>query len=526
MNKIYSVNKEIKPNLSVDEIKSNLIVDEIKPNLTVDKLKSTIIAHVANKEVKAIPIDDELLRESDIFSKIIIEQSLIRNEVDTSDNFGIWEKLPTELYIIGDVHGDYYAFEQCLKLTNCFNIKDNNNLIKWSDKKLILKEGCKKIDITWSGKKDVIIVFAGDVIDRCRNINSVTGCIKTIADEDCDYELLNLILTLDDQAKQYNSRVLLVLGNHEIMNLKNDFNYVSKKGKISRDKVKDIILKSVDNLFGIVRINKYVIVHGGINPLFFTELNEKLKPIEGLTPLKLYGQGESNSFLDPPELIYVFNKKLREDLKNSIYDLANSDITPFWDRNLGKETVNDDYCETIFKDNILKIKNQDIVNNLQIIVAHCPQINKIIDYKINSIKCSGHTIWRIDIAMSRAFDSYKNYELLDIDLKKEFNVNDYYTDGDRKVSILKMFNNSEKIITGVSSIQYFYDTVFKLNCLKYYFLLQDIEEYYEIDNVDLYDIKSSIPLQKIEKLHSLKKSLFEEINLFKLLLCNNNNQLI
>jgi hypothetical protein len=491
MSNIYSVNKEIKLTPNIEEIKPTLI--------TMKKINLPLI-------------DNELLKESDIFSKIIVEQTrsnpLTQINKDV-DNFGVFEKLPTELYIIGDVHGDYYALEQCLKLTNCFNIKNNNNLIKWSDKKLILKEGCKKIDITWSGKKDVIIVFAGDVIDRCRNINSVTGCIKTIADEDCDYELLNLILTLDDQAKKYNSRVLLVLGNHEIMNLKNDFNYVSKKGKTSRDKVKDIILKSVDNLFGIVRINKYIIVHGGINPLFFTELNEKLKPTE--------------------ELIYVFNKELRDNLKKSIYNLADSDITPFWDRNLGKETVNDDYCKTIFEDNILKIKDKNIVNNLQIIVAHCPQINNIIDYKINSIKCSGHTIWRIDIAMSRAFDSYKKYELLDVDIKKEFDVNDYYNDGDRKVSILKIqgvsgTQNIENIITGISSIQYFYDNVFKLKCLKYYFLLQDIEEYYGIDKVDLYGFEESTipPLQKIkiEKLHSLKTSLFEEINLLKLLLCN------
>lgn len=410
----------------------------------------------------------------------------------TNNNNGIWNELPKELYVIGDIHGDFYAFQQVLELTKCFDIKNNKELITMNNDKMILKDGCKDYNITWNkNKKNCMIILAGDAIDRCRNINNLSNCINTVADEDCDYEILKLIFDLDIEAKKYNSRIILVLGNHEIMNLKKNFTYVSKKGKLNNDRVKNIqkiIKKNIDNVFGIIRINKYVIVHGGINPLFFTKKNKDWNNINI----------ESIEHFNNEIKAQIMNdfKNDDDELKNNSFDM-NVYINPFWDRSLGLEKINDD-CKKIYMDNILQIKDLTILNDLQIIIAHCPQkiiSNNIEEYKINHINCFEHKIWRIDVSMSRGFDSYDESKIFNIDITKKFDFNDFYNVKKRKnISILKISNvnniivkliqlfynkiiGNENIISGISTLEYFYDNVFTNDYQRYYYLLQDIEEH-------------------------------------------------
>ncbi len=474
-----------------------------------------------------IKSDKYFKKNSNIFSNIMYNISKLfkpnqliytKQIIDLNDNYGVWDNIPNELYIIGDIHGDFFALKQALELTGCINFNDSNNLdmIKWDDTKLILEDGCKYFynKFKWNeNKQNCMIVFSGDLIDRCRNVN-ISGCINTINDEDCDFLILKFLFELDLKARINNNRIVVILGNHEIMNLKNYTNYISKKGIQNTNRlenIKQLIINNINNIYGLIRINKYIIVHGGINYLYFKNKNKEWE--KELNDSKL-------------ESVIMFNKILRSNILNNNIIVANGDDNPFWDRTLGQGD-----CSYISDDNILKIPDTTILDNLEIIVAHCPQfINN--QNNINYINCSNKKIWRIDVGMSRSFDTY-NFDNLYYNLEKlNQNINnldnidplDFYYNIKtqyRKVSILKIHDNNnekplnkkplnekplnEKPLIGKLSLEYFFNNVFQNNKhLLFYYLLQDIEIY--LEDMNIYDDN------KITLINNIKKNLFSFIN--------------
>ena len=380
------------------------------------------------------------------------------------NNYGVWEEFPNELYVIGDIHGDFFALKQSLELTNCVIFDEYNDKFKLNEKYqyYYLDDGCEYYSITknnvyWnSNKKNCFIVFSGDLIDRCRpnNINNIE-CINTVSDENCDYLLLKLLYELDNQAKNYNSRVLVILGNHEIMNIQYNFKYVSIKGRNDKNRIENInnyLKNNFFNVYGIIRINKYIIVHGGINDNFFKDFN-KIDNDNNLESIELFNN-ELRKFILTGNSTFLNDNNLEE--------------SPFWDRTLGGfDYLNTNQCNEIFNKNLLNIKNFDnMKNEIKIIVAHCPQFN--VNKMINLVNCQEYEnkIWRIDVGMSRGFDLYdmnkiknilnKNYkEILNINYK-EFFIIDSQTKN-RKVSTLKLTQTNEEIINGTTTIDYFYD---------------------------------------------------------------------
>ena len=426
----------------------------------------------------------------------------------TNTNTGIWNKMPSELFIIGDIHGDFFALKQALIKTGCVKFSEiiTNNIVHQYGDGIILDDGCDYYndnEIKWNEeKKDCVIVFAGDLIDRCRNnINNL--CSLVVHDEDCDYKILKLLLNLNNQAMKHNSRLVIVLGNHEIMNLQGKLQYVSRKAMDNENRLSsiyDLIKMNSNNLFGIVRIGNYVICHGGINPQFIEE---------------------NKSYFDNREFIEQYNSYVRKFLLNhdSIRNiLLNNEIThkkslfhskikrlnnliahkksPFWDRTNGLNNLalNEIECDKIFgKKNILNIKNNEY---LKLVVAHCPQIINTPNMGINVANCDtyGNKIWRVDVSMSRAFDSYVSEEMMnyllselkqniifnikfDINFILQFNVQKNPITN--SVQLLYINNNSEKILMGEPSLKYFYNDVFKNNILLMsLYMLQDIESNY------------------------------------------------
>ena len=390
--------------------------------------------------------------------------------IHESNNIGVWNDLPKELFVIGDIHGDYFALKHALELTKCVKFNKNNNMYSWIDEKLNVTDGCKNIyNIEWNPeKKNCFIVFSGDLVDRCRT--SSEYCINVVQDEDCDYEILNLLLELDKKAMEYNSRVIIVLGNHELMNLSNKLSYISIKARENKNRlenIKKLIVDNKDRLYGIIRINKYIIVHGGLNKDYFI----------GKYPNK-----------NNEEIISLFNKEVRENILN----WNGNDDDPFWDRTLGLLNKGElKKCPEIFNDNILRVPN-DIVNDLQIIVAHCPQI--VNPSGINSSSCikesmDKHKIWKIDIGMSKAFDKYDmdkltyNLNILKNSLTRQTNLpnpSSFFENSNqeyRKISILKIYDGEFVISDNLTSLQYYFKTVFDSNYyLYYYYLLQDLEK--------------------------------------------------
>ena len=429
------------------------------------------------------------------------------NNIKLEDtDLGVWNEQPKELYVIGDLHGDFFVMKQALELSGCVEFEETI-LENFMDENLNLKDGCniysanefdfnKKKFIKWNSKKEnCFIVLAGDIIDRCRNVHinklKKTECHNVVIDENCDYLMLKLIFDLDNQAQKFNSRIILILGNHEIMNIQDITAYVSIKGNKDENRlnnIKTLLRENINRIYGIIRINSYVIAHGGVNADFFIEFNKK-------------NINDFIKFNDNIEKILQYNILLRKYIKNlyenidknKTEDIENNFISnsksPFWDRTNGFKMKPLD-CNVIFNDNILKIPEK-ILDKLKIIVAHCPQT----DLNINLIPCYRNgdkkNIWRIDIAMSKAWNEYNLKYIKEIinDDFKNINLMNLYKNIINKnemnqVKILKIKDNKEDIILSKeNTINYFYDTIFKNNKLKkYYFIFSDIEKY--MNNMD------------------------------------------
>jgi hypothetical protein len=446
-------------------------------------------------------------------NEVVFDSNLKPEIIENKKKSGVFSELPNELFVIGDIHGDFFTLKQSLELTDCIKFDEYNETIEYNetDKLYEIKDGCEyysveKNNVRWNrNKENSYIVFAGDIIDRCRPSRLNHDCINTVADENCDYKIFKLLLDLDKEARNYNSRIIIVLGNHELLNLNKDVKYVSNKGKKDNSRLNNIdilINENIQNIFGIVRINRYVIVHGGINDIFFDKVNslfeEKLKN-------------------DNIETIEVYNNYLRrfitDKVSNIELDVVLQDISPFWDRTLGGiDSLNKDQCTKIFLKNILNIRPYNPEEkHLKIIVAHCPQFVGV--KNINLVDCQGfkNRIFRIDVGMSRAFDSYKLNEelntLLDsINIENILSTNyksfyNYNTEEykNRVVSILKINMTSEITINGILSIDYFYKTTFKNNKDLLLYLLSDLKKIL-ISNTKTITIYSIDTLFKVNKL--------------------------
>ena len=90
---------------------------------------------------------------------------------------------------VGDIHGDYDAFVSLLQRAKLVN----NN-------------------IHWIGGKSILIQ-TGDFLDRGLDARRV----------------LDLFMRLEKEAKKKRGRVLILLGNHEVMNMMGDLRYVNRK---------------------------------------------------------------------------------------------------------------------------------------------------------------------------------------------------------------------------------------------------------------------------------------------------------
>jgi len=94
---------------------------------------------------------------------------------------------------VGDIHGDYRKLIKVLRTAKLVNHKNN-----------------------WIAK-DTALIQTGDLLDRGSD---------TIL-------IFDLMIKLKDQAKKFNSIVYMLLGNHEIMNLQEDFRYVTRSDVMS-----------------------------------------------------------------------------------------------------------------------------------------------------------------------------------------------------------------------------------------------------------------------------------------------------
>jgi hypothetical protein len=266
-----------------------------------------------------------------------------------------------KLYAIGDIHGDFKAFVLVLKKAGLI---DNN--------------------YHWIGG-DAHVVQVGDILDR--KIRDTE-----YSDEDSEFKLISLILTLQLESYVQGGGFHPIIGNHELMNILGIFDYVSPMGLKhfkNSDPAKNITERR--NYFKVggdfckymacgwnpvVKIGDYMFCHGGINMNIANKYS--IEDINYVMRDTLYGNTKhlntkyfNELFLDPNSILW-----------NRTYSV---DLYP------NKQHYENEILKKILK----KYKSKYLV------LGHTPQNNGI------NVRFNGK-VFCVDTGMSEAFGKKKN----------------------------------------------------------------------------------------------------------------------
>jgi hypothetical protein len=264
----------------------------------------------------------------------------------------------------GDIHGDFNLLISLLNLNKLIN--NNYN---------------------WIGKK-TFLVQVGDLFDR-------GGRSEMYKDENSEFKIINFLIKLKSEAFASGGNVILLLGNHELMNFQGIFNYVSNMGFNNFNSIKDrkqylkpgnkFCLKIANNFKCIVKIGNIVFVHAGINYNISKKYN--INYINSLMYSYLLGN------------INISKSKQFKELF-----IHNSSI--LWFRGWGNSSINSEKL-------LLTLDN---LNAKYLVIGHTPQ--ESISFRCNK------KLWRIDTGMSYAFGKRDNIQSLSIiNNGKQFLIN-------------------------------------------------------------------------------------------------------
>lgn len=261
-----------------------------------------------------------------------------------ADKSGIF-KTVRRIIAIGDLHGDYQATLNSLQLAKVIKL----NGTRW----------------TWCGGKTHVIQV-GDQIDRkCRE--DVKG-----GDEDSEIKIMKLLDYLDGQAIRDGGRILSLVGNHELLSCRGQFQYVSPKGLAhfgGEEKRHEAFRPGgemakymAEHRYAVVKIGAFMFVHAGITPKIadkytIPQINQKCRD---------YLAGK-----------LAWNSELNE--------LFESNDGILWTRHLGGPRPN---CEKL--DHVLNKWNARAM-----VIGHTPQEDGI-------TSACDHKIWRVDVGLSAA----------------------------------------------------------------------------------------------------------------------------
>lgn len=210
-------------------------------------------------------------------------------------------QMPEKLIAISDIEGRYQEFKQFL-IAN--KVMDKN--YKWT-----------------FGKGHLVTV--GDFFDRGLLVN----------------QTLWLIYSLEEQAEKAGGKVHFILGNHDLMNMKNDFRYTRKKylenAKLMGVEYYDLYKPNTElgrwlatkNI--LEKIGDYIFIHAGISKEV-SDLNLGVEGINKFARNFYFDNVEDRAGVDP--------------LRSVVYMRGKS---PTWYRGYGKETIDKNEFATIAK---------------------------------------------------------------------------------------------------------------------------------------------------------------------------------
>ena len=307
---------------------------------------------------------------------------------------------------IGDIHGDLDLAINLLivaKVILEIPSKEKHSV------KLIYKNEKKKY-FKWIAEK-TIVIQVGDQIDRCRPFNA--GCQdknETYLDEASDIKILIFYYKLHLLALKQGCALYSLLGNHEILNVIGNLDYVSYLGlmEFNKKKEKDIFKKR-KNIFKIdskkkfyknnnlatflactrqsaIIVGDYLFVHAGIIDKLIKRFNKSEDNRLNLTLI--------NNIIKKWLLNDLSDLKDQENINKLLLD---KELSPFWPRFFGNLEPNLTADNKLCIDNINPILNYFEIKG--IVVGHTPQLN------ININSTCNNTLWRVDVASSLAFNN-------------------------------------------------------------------------------------------------------------------------
>ena len=354
------------------------------------------------------------------------------------------------IYIIGDIHGDYQCLVHCLvDLCGVVDIKSIEHDNKFNEPRREILE--------WKDKSDAIVVFCGDLIHRKRFQDTV------LDDEHSDIYIIKTLFRLKIAAKRNLGDIIIISGNHEIMNIiePSESMYTSSKNINSNCKYfsrSSFINNYISNTYAWIKINDILIAHGGL-------CSDYLKFLDNENEIN------KNIMIGGDDIIQFINNKYRSFFTNYSKEKFKTDNigyklfiefdfknkhkhNVFWCREWGYSGIN---CEN-FNEIIAKVGCN------RMIIAHCPQflsndtpkmINfECIDTNENTNTIEKFKIARIDLGMSRSFEYNKHDKFI------EYLSYNYH----RKMSILKLGWDSQ-----INNYYFNYDCVIteKISCIQY-----------------------------------------------------------
>ncbi len=269
---------------------------------------------------------------------------LLLSMVAFSSDQCIWQGVGRTV-AVGDVHGDYDQFVS-----------------------ILLEAGLIDSDLNWVGGK-THLVQTGDVLDRGPDSRAV----------------MDLIMSLEEQAPLHGGYVHFLLGNHEIMLMKTDLRYVHPGEILSHGGLKEMVRTLRPNgYYGnwlaehntIIRINNALFTHAGIS-------------------------GEYSNFSIPE-----INETVREEINRNWSEPSGilSSMGPVWFRGLANDRGS--AIERVLEET-LETNNADYI-----VIGHTVNISGIIS------RFSGRVVL-IDTGMSRNYGGMAQYlELDDFGYKK------------------------------------------------------------------------------------------------------------
>ena len=342
-----------------------------------------------------------------IFNKSLDKNKLLSNPL-INDMFSKCKKYKNSIfetydkynydtvYAIGDIHGDYEALIKILKHINCI-IEDKDETFKADNLETNQdRQSIEHYEYHWNPElKNTCIIQVGDIMGK-KHASKSKGYFLLNSYKPEEIKCVKLLLKLSDEAIKYNSRIILLYGNHDIMELYNTINY-NQLVDIYKE-LSDLSEKILCNYHSVCIVNSYIFSHAG----FDLELTQNLLKIFEINEELFVNLNVSDKlYLINVCVASLLNGLLTSKINNyKIKQFYNIILNIFEHRKYSKvrhlfETEHYNVYKVLIMKNITKTKMLFDVNG--IIIGH----NQTVDYKIHQFE----DLYDIDVKISEGFGS-------------------------------------------------------------------------------------------------------------------------